>query len=77
MLNGQRNQPKICKFLRFRFRAYIVYTIVDFLLTGIYPTLNIYIYRPVARLGIEGGRDISQVGPDMFVTLSKCFSNIF
>ena len=33
--------------------------------------------RPVARLGVEGGRDISQVGPDMFVTLSKCFSNIF
>ena len=30
-----------------------------------------------ARLGIEGGRDISQAGPDMFVTLSKHFSNIF
>ena len=26
-----------------------------------------------ARLGIEGGRDISQAGPDMFVTLSKHF----
>ena len=31
--------------------------------------------RPVARLGVEGGRDISQPGSDMFVTLSaaqKC-----
>ena len=34
-------------------------------------------YRPVARLGIEGGQDIFQAGPDMFVTLSKRFSNIF
>ena len=33
--------------------------------------------RPVARLCIEGGRDIFQVGPDMFVTLSKRFSKIF
>ena len=28
--------------------------------------------RPVARLGIEGGRDIFHAGPDMFVTLYVC-----
>ena len=37
----------------------------------------IVVSRPVARHGIEGGRDIFQAGPDMFVTLSNCFSNIF
>ena len=33
--------------------------------------------RPVARLGIEGVRDIFQAGPDIFVTLSKRFWKIF
>ena len=33
--------------------------------------------RPIARLGIEGGRDIFQAGPDLFVTLSKRFSKYF
>ena len=52
-------------------------------ITGIVRSYIFYIkniynpYRPVARLGIEGGRDIFQVGPDMFVTLSKRFSKIF
>ena len=36
-----------------------------------------YLIRPVARLGFEGGRDIFQAGPDMFVTLSKRFSKHF
>ena len=34
-------------------------------------------HRPVARLDIEGGRDIFQAGLDMFVTLSKRFSKNF
>ena len=36
-----------------------------------------YQSRPVARLGIEGGQDIFQAGPDMFVTLTKRCSKMF
>ena len=32
-----------------------------------------FIGRAVARLGIEGGRDISQAGPDMFVTYGPVY----
>ena len=40
-------------------------------------TLCLLLVRPVVRLGIEGGRDIFQAGPDVFVTLSKRFSKFF